>query len=418
MLCVAGGAAARWVGGVVDSFAGEGGSVAQVWQGIANPRALFPGQSRLTLLLVGQDYNRDRRGIAYTKQSRSDTIMLLSLDLEARKLQAVSVPRDTLVRAPDGRSGKINGTFSRGGIDLLRATLEERFNIVVDEYVVIKPDAMRNIVDSVGGVEVESIDEMHYDDNWGGLHVHLPKGRFHVNGEEAEGFVRFREVNRYEITERGRMVPIRGVRGSLEEGDIRRAARQQQLVASLISSANSPRNLLRADRIIATGFNQIDTSLSRTQCLALATIMRGVSGQGLKSDTVPGTDDMRGGAYYYVLDDERAQATVDWLIKGDAAAMRKLVRVSVKNGTDTAGRARDTAALLERIGYTAYSAGNAPTAPATIVEYRKADYRDAAEEIRKFIGATSIAKAEDPGQPWDPEVQIVIGQDLVKPAGA
>src|SRR5207244_3894741 len=137
-----------------------------------------------------------------------------------------------------------------------------------------------------------------------GLHVHLPKGKQHVDGDGAVGFVRFREVNRTKMTSRGYIVPIHGVKGSLEEGDARRTARQQQMIRSLVSDASSPSNLWQADRIVETAFGHIVTDLSKTQVLALTRIFKGSSGEGMKSATLPGFDDMSTGVYYLKLDDE------------------------------------------------------------------------------------------------------------------
>lgn len=411
-ICLTAGVAGRVTSNVLTSFKGK--STVEVWQGLTNPRALFPNQNRLTILLVGQDYNRDRKGMAYTKNSRSDTIMLLAVDLDKRQMRAVSIPRDTFVEAPDGRSGKINGTFARGGIELLRDTLTGLFSVQIDHHVIIKPDAVRNIVDAVGGVTVETIDEMKYDDNWGGLHVDLPKGRQRIDGRQAEGFVRFREVNRTRMNAYGRIVPIRGVKASAEEGDLRRAARQQQLIHALVAEANNTANLVALPEIIDTGFEQISTTLTRTQCLALATLFRGAGQSAMKTGTVPGTDDTRGGAYYYVLDRDRAQATVDWLIKGDEFAMRRLVRVEVRNGSGTPGVARAAAELIEQTGYNASAPGNAQATEVTTIVYRRASYEEAAREIQKRLGAPAVEKAPAPGNDWEPEIEVVIGKDLAE----
>jgi LCP family protein required for cell wall assembly len=337
----------------------------------------------------------------YTKNSRADTIILLSADLENKKVRACSIPRDTYVTAADQVTGKINGTLARGGIDTLRDTLEQMFGIQIDSYVLVKPYAVRKIVDAVGGVEVVAMDDMKYDDSWGQLHVDITQGQHHLNGVQAEGFVRFRKMNPGE----GR---------SKEEGDIRRTARQQQLIQAMMVAANGTGNLFRADEIIDTGFEQIDTNLTRLQCVALAQIFKGASMGSMVSATVPGEDKMMGDAYYYMLDYDRAQSTVDWLIKGDELAMRKLVRVQIRNGTKTPGMARLAADLLGSQGYTASAPGNAPQTKLTTIVYRKSSFETAAREIQRALGATSITKDAKPANDWEPEIQVVIGDDAVK----
>ncbi len=412
-------ACATWVGKITTSLSEDGsGGILQVFQGLQNPRSQFPDKDRINILLVGKDYNRDRKGMEYTKNSRSDTIMMLSVDLENKSIGAVSIPRDTKVRAPDGRTGKINGTFARGGIDLLSETLKEMFDVDFDYRVVIKPDAVKEIVDALGGIEVETIDEMHYDDNWGNLHIHLPKGRIRIDGQQAIGFTRFREVNRYRMNERGQLIPLRNVKSSEEEGDGRRMARQQQLIRAMVAEANRAGNLWKADSVIDTGFKQLETDFKRIQLLALATLFRGAREGQIFTTTLEGTDSTEGGAYYMILDEERAKATVDYVIKGDEAAGNRMVRVAVYNASGVSGAARLLADRLKDAGYSARSVGNTENVETTQVYFHKAAIKPRAEKIRELAGGGELVKTSEQdtakkriGLPSD-DVIIVVGPDL------
>ncbi|RIH82223.1 Regulatory protein MsrR [Calidithermus terrae] len=399
-----------WVYKTVSGVAGNA-SPATLFRIVQQPRDFFLGKERVNVLIVGKDYNRDARGMPYTKNARADTIMLLSLDLAKRQAAAVSVPRDTYVVAPDGVGGKINGTFSRGGVELLKQTLERTFGLEIDHHAVIKDTAIKNIVDALGGVWVETIDEMHYDDNWGGLHIHLPKGRQFINGEQAVGFVRFREVNTYKLDRWGNRVPIYPVKHSKEEGDIRRTERQQQLVRSIAQQATTPQNLLRLEAIADVVFREVETDLSRPQILALG-VRLGRSGLGdLQSTTLPGQGGYFGGAYYYNLDRERSQALVDWLLKGDEAAGRRLVRVNVYNASRLGGVARATAGRLGQQGYRVQRTDTAREASeVSRVVYKQAAFEARAREIQQFLGIAELHK--DPDSPEEADVIVTIGKDL------
>lgn len=412
---VALGVAANWFYRVADTFTDSKHSVSDVISAMRDPRGEFPNTSRMTLLLVGQDYNHDNKGNQYSKNTRADTIMLMSVDLDNKKLSAVSIPRDTKVRASDGKTGKINGTYARGGIELLKSTIEETFDITIDHYVIIRPDAVKRIVDSVGGIDVETIDEMNYDDSWANLHIHLPAGPQRLNGQQAVGFVRFREVNRYRMDSRGRMIPLRGVKSSKEEGDLRRIARQQQFIRALMNEANRPSNVWNASAIIKTGFDQIETSFTKVQVLALAGIFKGSSGESMGGGTIPGTDDTSTGAYYYVMDEERAKATIDWLLKGDDTAAKKLCRVSIKNSTKVKGAAKAAADILDEDGYNAQSEGNDPVERLTTeVVYYKAANESQAKAIQAMLGIPSVRKEVGGAAYTGPDITIVIGTDVAQ----
>ena len=135
-------------------------------------RDQFPGKNRINVLLIGMDYSylwtkRDPKlsGARYTKNSRADSIMMMSLDLDNGKVSALSIPRDTRITAPDGRTGKINGTFSRGGAPLLRQAVTNLLGVAPDYYIAVKPDAVRDMVNALGGVNVQTKDAMEYNDS-------------------------------------------------------------------------------------------------------------------------------------------------------------------------------------------------------------------------------------------------------------
>lgn len=385
-----------------------------VGNALRDPKTQF-SSSRFTILLVGRDYNHNKKGISYTKNSRADTIMLLQCDLDKPQVTGLSIPRDTKVRARDGISGKINGTLARGGTELLEGAVEDLTGVKPDFTVLIKADAVREIVNAVGGVEVETIDEMHYDDNWGGLHIHLPKGKQHILGEEAVGYTRFREVNTHRINERGHRVPIKVVH-SKEEGDARRMARQQALIRALADAMKSPSNLMKIDSVIDTSFEQLDTDFRRLQLVALAQIFRG-NESNIKTATLIGGEE-NSDAYYFIPHEEKTRALVDYLFNGNEVAGRQLVRVAVFNGTKVKGAAKAAADKLETLMYDAFSNGNAEAATESTVVYRTAAVEDRARQLAESLGIKSIHKAGPDEMKvevlggHDPDVYVTIGEDL------
>jgi LCP family protein required for cell wall assembly len=323
---------------------GVAGGLPSILGTIRDPRSRFPaGTHRLNVLLIGKDYNRDRKGMPFTKGSRSDTLVVLSLDLDHRAVSALSVPRDTYVQAPDGHRGKINGAYARGGAPLAMRTVGALLGVEPDHYVALKDNAVKTIVDSLGGVEVESLDQMRYDDHWGQLHIDLPAGRQTLTGEQAIGFVRFRKVNA-------------GQPHSKEEGDARRMARQQQLIRSLVQKARQrfldPRHWPEADAFLLAALSAVDTDLTQEQLFALVALYRDVAPERIQTDTLAARDFKSGGLWYVRPEPATAQAQVDWLLRGDESAARKLTRVAVvTTAPDGDPACRHVADLLRRAGF-------------------------------------------------------------------
>lgn len=371
--------------------------VVQAVQTARQPQLIFK-RNPLTLLVIGKDYNHTRQGIAYSTNARADTILLVSLDWKRRTVAALSVPRDSFVTAPDGLSGKINATHARGGVKLLAGTLEELLGVRIDYHIVLKDTAVKNIVDAVGGVWVETLDAMRYTDSWGALNIDLPTGRQFVNGNNAVGFVRYRKSNP-------------GAPGSLEEGDLRRSARQQQLIRSLGERVLAAENLVRLDRIVDVAFGEVETDLSRAQVIALGVRLGREALSGLRTATLPGIGGIEGGLYYIRLDRERSRAISAWLLNGDAVAGRRVTRVGVTNASARAGVARTAAGLLSRDGYSVVRTSSASSSVAgSRVEYAEAMFASQARAIAGRLGVTRLEKRE--GAFADEDVAVTLGADV------
>lgn len=425
------GFAAIKAGVVLKSIASKSGGLGSFLETIKNPRARFPGMDRVNILLIGKDYNRDSKGMPITRAyyidaktgkpgyrniARADTIVMLSCDLAKGKVSAISIPRDTRVTAPDGKTGKINATYARGGSRLIRDTVEELTGLHADYVIAIKPDAIKEIVTILGGVDVETLDVMKYDDNWGGLHIDLPKGKQHLGGQESVGFARFREVKS-------------GTKHSAEEGDARRMARQQQLIRAMIAQGKLPFNLLKADKIIAKALEQLeDRDISDDKIYALASIYRGLQPEQLASNSLMGEGTVRG-AYYFIVDPEKARAMVDWLINGNQQAGERITRVDVLNATEVSGLARkiigklaESTAFDTQISYPKRIKSGEPKPPevsvSTIVYY-KAAFEEQARKVASIVGVARITKEAAPDTQGImvtskqlPDVKVVLGLDM------
>lgn len=111
-------------------------------------------EDKINVLLLGTDagYEADRNE-ALTG-SRTDAIMILTLDPNENKLSVSTIPRDSLVDIPGHGQDKVNHAFAYGGLDLTLETLENWLGIEFDHYVVSNMPGFVNIIDQLGGVSV------------------------------------------------------------------------------------------------------------------------------------------------------------------------------------------------------------------------------------------------------------------------
>jgi LCP family protein required for cell wall assembly len=201
----------------------------EFYQIAVHPESLFPDRDRLNILCLGLDRNWTNQGLPYTKGTRSDTMIIVSLDLRKRSVAALSIPRDSRVQVPDYGLHKINEAHMLGGIDLTIDTVREFLEIPIDYYIRVKLGAVEKVVDALGGVQVHVEKDMKYDDNWGQLHIDLKEGDQLLTGKQVEGYMRYRHD---------------------AEGDFGRMRRQQQVMRAIAQQLKSPATLLHLEEWI------------------------------------------------------------------------------------------------------------------------------------------------------------------------
>ena len=114
---------------------------------------LTRGDGITNILLIGSDTR-----VSDTSGSRSDTTILLSVDTKSKQLKLASFLRDSYIEIPERGYNKLNAAFSWGGSQLLMDTLEYNFKIDIDYYIAIDFEAFKDVIDKLGGVDVEITD--------------------------------------------------------------------------------------------------------------------------------------------------------------------------------------------------------------------------------------------------------------------
>lgn len=117
--------------------------------GFSSSQGLVSDKRVKNILLLGVD---DKKG---EETSRSDTMILLSIDKKNKQLKLTSFLRDTYVEIPGHGENRMNAACTYGGPQLVMETIEHNFGIDVDNYVLVDFSAFEDIVDSLGGVTVE-----------------------------------------------------------------------------------------------------------------------------------------------------------------------------------------------------------------------------------------------------------------------
>lgn len=183
----------------------------------------FPGGgSSYNLLMIGTDHRND------SWNGNSDVMILTTIDAETEQITMTSFMRDLYAEIPGHGVQKLNYAFAVGGSEKLEETLESNYQIQIDNCAVVDFEAMAEIIDILGGVDMEILDSECETLNMYLLSMNVPEysinqgGTYHLNGYQAVAYMRIRFVgnNDYQRTQRQRDV-LKGVFAAVHDLDVK-----------------------------------------------------------------------------------------------------------------------------------------------------------------------------------------------------
>ncbi|WP_055667416.1 LCP family protein [Desnuesiella massiliensis] len=156
----------------------------------------FQYQKGITnILFIGLDARE------VNENSRSDSMIIATIDENNKKLKFTSIMRDTYVNIPGHGQQKINTAFALGGAQLLLKTLESNLNIKIEKYMVVNFWGFQDIVDSLGGLdisikdyEVDEINKYIGEVNEKKSPRIIKSGLQHLDGQQVLAYTRIRKV--------------------------------------------------------------------------------------------------------------------------------------------------------------------------------------------------------------------------------
>lgn len=189
---------------------------------------------------------------------RSDCMMVASINNETNDVKIVSVYRDTLLKQENGEFAKANSAYATGGPQEAIALMNRNLDLDIQNYVSVNFNSLVDIVDTLGGIEIEITEEER---------VHM--NNYQVETAEVVG----QQV--HEVEEAG-LQNLNGVQAVsysriryTDGGDFKRAERQRLVLQKIVEKAQKA-NLKTLDKLLDKVLPQISTSFSQTQLLGIA----------------------------------------------------------------------------------------------------------------------------------------------------
>ncbi|MEJ2209665.1 MAG: LCP family protein [Anaerolineae bacterium] len=387
---------------------------------------------RINILLLGID-RRNSKAWGY----RTDTIIIVTVDPEYKTVGMMSIPRDLYLMIPGVGEHRINEanvygyqkSYPGDGPALLKRTIEHNFGISTDYYVMIDFDGFKQIIDKLGGIDVNVPrtlhDTMYPMPKPGDPHaygtVHFDPGWQHMNGERALQYAR----SRYSTT------------------DFDRAARQQLILLAIREKALSLGLIPKLPALFATMGNMVKTDMTLQEMTEMALLAPQVDMSNIKQVVIQKPmvygQRVEGAAVQlprWDLINEAVSELFDRPIQVEPTptpapptptptlapvqieALQGLAdegaRIAVQNGTTEPNYAARVAAMLLEEGYQVVEFGDADRldyASTVIVDYTGKSFT--LESLIEKFQVTPENVRRSPNLRSQIDIRIIVGQDFL-----
>lgn len=304
----------------------------QVIKNIGNSithKTTFPHMEKINILIMGVDADAE-------DTHRSDTLMIVALNLKKKKVNVLSIPRDSRVEIAGHGLDKINHSYAFGGVPLVIDSVQNFLNIKINYYVKVDFNQFKKAVETLGGVDLVVEKRMKYTDRAGKLYIDLYPGYQHLNAEQAMGYVRFRHD---------------------KIGDIGRIQRQQNFIVAMAKKMLLPQNFAKIPAILKQLYYSLETNLDIAQLYELKDIYHNVNPDTMNMGMIPGYDTMISHISYFIPYQDQSLELANRLIN-NVGELISYIKFAVLNGSGKKGIGKKATDILTKEGFEVLQADN------------------------------------------------------------
>lgn len=363
------------------------------------PLPTWDGKDRVTILLLGIDQRDDEIGVP----TRSDTMMLLTIDPTNLTAGVLSIPRDLWVPLGRGREeNKINTAHFFGelekpgsGPEAARRTVAYNFGVPINYYARVDFRGFEHLIDAIGGITIDVdraiLDDEYPNEKYGISRLFIPAGPQHMSGLTALRYARSRHAD----SDFGR---------SARQRKVLQAARDEVLTLNLIPKLPSMFLIMK---------NSVTTDIPWTTMLALADLGRRIPNGAIDQRAIDGEYiiDVNHDGSVLVPDREKIKTVVQQMFY-DPQLKKEAAKVEILNGTTREGLASNTKASL-----LPYGVEVARVASADRSNYAQTlilDHRGKPATVKRLATLLGVpaANVRTDNAVGDVDVTVVIGNDF------
>lgn len=396
------------------------------------------GEFRALILGVSKDISVDL----------TDTIIIASYNPVTQKATLLSIPRDTFVgesRARADSYDKINAIYQKEGAKGTLKKVNKLTGLDIKNYIVINNDALVELVDEIGGVEFNVPIDMYYTSKKQGLYINLKKGKQKLNGEQAEGLVRFRKSNKNGVY----------TTYSSEYGndDFGRMRTQREFIKAVAKQTLKAKNITKIGDLIDIVKRNVDTNIKDwNQIKEYIPYAVNFNTDNIQSENIPG--DARRipagtGLWFFLADEEKTEELVESLFKNEGTKepeeentvsenttvatnttnntasdnsksnsstssettkekSKSKIKVEILNGSGDSNLLTKASNALKKEGYNVYKTGKTSTTQVTTIINKSKLSESITTNLKTTLGTGVIASSSTESKV---DVTIILGKD-------
>ncbi len=342
-----------------------------------------------------------------SSQNLTDTIMIAKYNPQTQQAYLVSVPRDTFVgtyKNSATASDKINSIYQGKYPEKTLAAINKVTGLKLENYIIVDTEALKALVDAIGGVDFNVPINMKYTDKKQGLYINLKKGNQHLDGDKAEQLVRFRHNQD-------------GSSYSFEYGDndIGRMKTQRNFLKAVIEQTMKPENVLKIGDFIDISKKYVKTNMSFDLLKQYIPSAVNFNVDNLETGSLPGSPEKCNGVWLYIANESKTDKYLETLNKKLAGeeipAEEDLAKVKIEllNGSGKSSILQKVSTALRKEGYTISKISSTNKAEKTTIINKTNISNPTINNIKDLIGAGTVTNTNTESTI---DITIILGKDI------
>ena len=363
----------------------------------------------------------------------TDTIMIASYNPKTQKATLLSIPRDTFIGKNKNTAtsyDKINALYQSSPEKTL-AAVNKITGLDIKYYVVISNNALVQLVDEIGGVEFDVPIDMNYDDSSQKLAIHLKKGKQKLNGEQAEGLVRFRKNNN------GTSYP-----SEYGDNDLGRMRTQREFITEVAKQTLQLKNITKIGSFVDIIKENVTTNIKNWSTIKdYVAYAVDFSTENIRAESLPGEAGYYNKLSFFIYNQKETDKLVKELFEeqngtsteeentnntvtntnqtnsstnntveeSSAKTDNSKIKIELLNGSGDKTLLNKATKALKAEGYNVYKTGTTTTTAKTAIINKTAVKNSIVDDIKDVLGVGNISSSVSSSSTVD--IRIIIGKD-------